>query len=812
MKKSANSSAATFKLANGRVLSRDEIIADYRLAFQSRVASIIGRKEVLTGKAKFGIFGDGKELAQIAAAKAFQNGDIRSGYYRDQTFMFATGMVTITQYFAQLFSDTNIENEPHSGGRQMNSHYGSRLLDTSGQWRSQIDSKNTSSDISPTGGQMARLLGLAYASKIYRNEPALKDKGGLFSRQGNEVAFGTIGDASTSEGIFWETMNAAGVLQVPLAMSVWDDGYGISVPRELQTTKGSISEALKGFQRTESHPKGFEIHVLKGWDYPSLISGYLTGIEQVRKEHVPALFHIVEITQPQGHSTSGSHERYKSKERLAWEEEYCCIKKMRTWMLDFGFAKESDFEAWEAEDRIIVESARSAAWEAYLTPIKNERASAIEIIEQVASQLPAFAESLNSIAKDLRTALSMNRKSIDAALFKSMVVLRGEKSPIAQSLCQFYSKYRAQNLTRYNSHLYSESAESPLLIPEIKAQYSENSESADARVVLLRCFDAMFARDPRVFSIGEDVGKLGDVNLVFEGLSAKYGDLRNTDTGIREATILGQGIGAALRGLRPLVDIQYLDYLLYALQVMSDDLATLHFRTAGGQKAPVIVRTKGHRLEGIWHTGSPIGMILNAIRGIYVCVPRNMTQAAGMYNLLLQGDNPALVIEVLNGYRIKERVPNNVDTFTVPLGMPETMREGTDLTVVTYGACVKVAQDAAIELQKLGIEIEIIDVQTLIPFDISSKILQSIQKTNSVLFFDEDVPGGASAYMMQKTLENQNAYDWLDSRPRTLSATDNRSGYGSDADHFCKPGIEHVVETVYGMMRERFPHRFPSIF
>lgn len=812
MKKSANSSTATFKLANGRVLSRDEIIADYRLAFQSRVASIIGRKEVLTGKAKFGIFGDGKELAQIAAAKAFQNGDIRSGYYRDQTFMFATGMVTITQYFAQLFSDTNIENEPHSGGRQMNSHYGSRLLDTSGQWRSQIDSKNTSSDISPTGGQMARLLGLAYASKIYRNEPALKDKGGLFSRQGNEVAFGTIGDASTSEGIFWETMNAAGVLQVPLAMSVWDDGYGISVPRELQTTKGSISEALKGFQRTESHPKGFEIHVLKGWDYPSLISGYLTGIEQVRKEHVPALFHIVEITQPQGHSTSGSHERYKSKERLAWEEEYCCIKKMRTWMLDLGFAKESDFEAWEAEDRIIVESARSAAWEAYLTPIKNERASAIEIIEQVASQLPAFAESLNSIAKDLRTALSMNRKSIDAALFKSMVVLRGEKSPIAQNLCQFYSKYRAQNLTRYNSHLYSESAESPLLIPEIKAQYSENSESADARVVLLRCFDAMFARDPRVFSIGEDVGKLGDVNLVFEGLSAKYGDLRNTDTGIREATILGQGIGAALRGLRPLVDIQYLDYLLYALQVMSDDLATLHFRTAGGQKAPVIVRTKGHRLEGIWHTGSPIGMILNAIRGIYVCVPRNMTQAAGMYNLLLQGDNPALVIEVLNGYRIKERVPNNVDAFTVPLGMPETMREGTDLTVVTYGACVKVAQDAAIELQKLGIEIEIIDVQTLIPFDISSKILQSIQKTNSVLFFDEDVPGGASAYMMQKTLENQNAYDWLDSRPRTLSATDNRSGYGSDADHFCKPGIEHVVETVYGMMRERFPHRFPSIF
>ncbi len=812
MKKSANSSAATFKLTGGRILSRDEIIADYRLAFQSRVASIIGRKEVLTGKAKFGIFGDGKELAQIAAAKAFQNGDIRSGYYRDQTFMFATGIATITQYFAQLFSDTNIENEPHSGGRQMNSHYGSRLLDTWGQWRSQIDSKNTSSDISPTGGQMARLLGLAYASKIYRNEPALKDKGGLFSRQGNEVAFGTIGDASTSEGIFWETMNAAGVLQVPLAMSVWDDGYGISVPRELQTTKGSISEALKGFQRTESHPKGFEIHVLNGWDYPSLINGYLTGIDQVRKEHVPALFHIVEITQPQGHSTSGSHERYKSKERLAWEEEYCCIKKMRTWMLDFGFAKESDFEAWEAEDRIIVESARTTAWEAYLTPIKNERTSALQIIEQTSAQLPAFAESLYSIAKDLRTALSMNRKAIDAALFKALVVLRGEKSPAAQNLCQFYSKYRAQNLTRYNSHLYSESAESPLLIPEIKPQYSENSESADARVVLLRCFDAMFARDPRVFSIGEDVGKLGDVNLVFEGLSAKYGDLRNTDTGIREATILGQGIGAALRGLRPLVDIQYLDYLLYALQVMSDDLATLHFRTAGGQKAPVIVRTKGHRLEGIWHTGSPIGMILNAVRGIYVCVPRNMTQAAGMYNLLLQGDNPALVIEVLNAYRIKERVPNNVDSFTVPLGMPETLREGTDLTVVTYGACVKVAQDAAIELQKLGIEIEIIDVQTLIPFDISSKILQSIQKTNSVLFFDEDVPGGASAYMMQKTLENQNAYDWLDSRPRTLSATDNRSGYGSDADHFCKPGIEHVVETVYGMMRERFPNRFPSIF
>ena len=622
MKKNTNVKPAQnpseLTLAGGKLrLSAAEIVADYRLAFQSRTASLIGRKEVLTGKAKFGIFGDGKELPQIAMAKVFKAGDFRSGYYRDQTFMFATGMSSISEFFAQLYANTDKKLEPASAGRGMNGHYGSRFLDDEGNWKSQIDSKNSSSDISPTGGQMARLLGLAYASKMYRNEPALKNQGGQFSRNGNEVAFGTIGDASTSEGIFFEALNAAGVLQVPLAMNVWDDGYGISVPREFQTTKGSISEALKGFARDKNHPKGFEIHVIKGWDYAALCETYFNGIEKVRNDHVPALFHVVELTQPQGHSTSGSQERYKSKARLAWEEENCCLKRFRAWILAQGFATSAELEAFEIEDRKAVEKMRAEAWESYMGPIRVELIQALEVLDSVkkASGLPApTLEQIAKLRDEMQNAVTLNRKLIHSTLRRAASALRGLNAPEILSLKTFLKNYSDSAETRYKSHLYSSSKLSPLHVQEVKAVFSEKSESVDGRVVLQRLFDHHFSTNPKVFALGEDVGKLGDVNLVFEGLNSKYGDLRVTDTGIREATIFGQGLGCALRGLRPLVDIQYLDYLLYALQVMSDDLACLHYRTAGGQKAPVIVRTKGHRLEGIWHTGSPIGMILSSLR------------------------------------------------------------------------------------------------------------------------------------------------------------------------------------------------------
>ena len=802
-------------LAGGKLrLTAQDIVADYRMAFQSRTASLIGRKEVLTGKAKFGIFGDGKELPQIALAKAFKQGDFRSGYYRDQTFMFATGMSNISEFFSQLYANTDKNLEPSTAGRGMNGHYGSRLLDDEGNWKSQIDSKNSSSDISPTGGQMARLLGLAYASKMYRKEPALKNEGGQFSKNGNEVAFGTIGDASTSEGIFFESMNAAGVLQVPLAMNVWDDGYGISVPREFQTTKGSISEALKGFARDKSHPKGFDIHVVKGWDYAALCEAYFTGIEKVRTEHVPALFHIVELTQPQGHSTSGSQERYKSKERLAWEEQNCCLKIFRAWILSKGFATAQQLETYETEDRKTVEKLRAEAWDAYMNPIRTERTVVLGVLDSVkkSTNIPAqVQERIAKLRDEVSVAVTLNRKLLHSALRRATTMLRGIHSAEIAALRDFLKSYSDTANARYRSHLHSVSKNSPLHVPEIKATFSESSESVDGRVVLQKLFDHHFATNPKVFALGEDVGKLGDVNLVFEGLNAKYGDLRVTDTGIREATIFGQGLGCALRGLRPLVDIQYLDYLLYALQVMSDDLACLHYRTAGGQKAPVIVRTKGHRLEGVWHTGSPIGMILHALRGIYVCVPRNMTQAAGLYNTLLQGDNPALVIEVLNAYRLKEKVPDNLTQFTVPLGVVEVLRSGKDVTLVTYGACVRVAQEAAVELEAMGIDVEIIDVQTLLPFDTSGSIAKSIQKTNAVLFLDEDVPGGASAYMLQQVLEGQKAYEFLDAPPRTLAAAENRSPYGTDGDYVCKPSCEDVVETIYAMMRERNQAQFPAV-
>jgi 2-oxoisovalerate dehydrogenase E1 component len=810
--KSNNVGLHQISTPNGKhVFSRDEVINDYRIAFQSRCASLIGRKEVLTGKAKFGIFGDGKELAQIAMAKAFRAGDFRSGYYRDQTFMFATGMCSVSEFFAQLYANVDLQFEPASGGRMMNAHFGSRLLDEDGNWKNVLKAKNTSSDISPTAGQMARLLGLAYASKLYRNDKALKNFDQQFSHQGNEVAFGTIGNASTSEGVFFETVNAAGVLQVPMAISVWDDGYGISVPNEFQTTKCSISEVLKGLQRDEKS-KGYDIHVVKGWDYLALCQTYLGGIEKTRTEHVPSLFHIVEVTQPQGHSTSGSHERYKTKERLAWEEEYCCLKKMRQWMLDSGIATEKELDSWEAEDRKLIEKIKKEAWDAYLNPLKIERNSVAELLKQFADEgnNQKSAEIL-ALLNELQSAVTLNRKLIQSIAFRALATTAGQVSKGRSALEAFFTDYRKKYDRVFNSHLYSESKQSPLCIPELKPQYSDASESGDGRMILVKFFDQLFGKDPRTFVIGEDCGKLGDVNLVFEGLQDKHGDLKVTDTGIREATILGQGIGSALRGLRPLVDIQYLDYLLYALQTLSDDLATLHYRSAGGQKAPVIIRTKGHRLEGIWHTGSPIGMILHAIRGLYVCVPRNMTQAAGMYGTLFQGDNPALVIEVLNGYRLKERFPDNIGEYTVPLGVPEVIRAGSDLTIVTYGACCRLAQDACQELSKVGIDVEVIDVQTLIPFDTGHLILESLKKTNAVLFLDEDVPGGASAYMMQEVLEVQGGYDWLDAAPRTLAAKSNRAAYATDGDYYCKPSVEDIYELIYSMMQQRFPKKYPKI-
>lgn len=797
-------------LAKGNItLSREEILSDYRVGYRSRLASLAGRKEVLTGKAKFGIFGDGKEVPQLAMAKAFREGDIRSGYYRDQTFMMAAGLLSVREFFSQLYADTRVEFEPASAGRQMNCHFATRMLDKQGKWLPLVERKQSSSDISPTAGQMSRLLGLAYASKLYRNEPTIAAAADGFSRNGNEVAFGTIGDASTSEGIFWETLNAAGVLQVPLVMSVWDDGYGISVPRDHQTIKSSISEALSGFQARGS-AKGFDIYIVAGWDYPAIVEAYLTGVEKTRREHTPALFHVVELTQPQGHSTSGSHERYKTKERLAWEEDHDCLKRMRRWMIEQRFANEADLDTMENEDRKLVDDARKEAWELFIAPLLNERQEAQAKLDALAQAGLQASALVGKFADELRNGVTLNRKLIHSNLRKAVIALRGERHFLADELRSACEAYFEINRRRYGSHLYSESQENPLNIIGVPACYSESSETVDGRVVLLKLFDHYFQHNPRFFALGEDVGKLGDVNLVFEGLNAKYGDLRVTDTGIREATILGQGIGSALRGLRPLVDIQYLDYLLYALQIMSDDLATLHFRTAGGQKAPVIIRTKGHRLEGIWHTGSPIGMILSAVRGIHVCVPRNMTQAAGLYNTLFAGDNPALVIEVLNAYRLKERIPDNLSEFRIPLGVPEIIHEGTDISIVTYGACVRVAQEAAAELSSLGVSVEIIDVQTLLPFDTQGSIAKSLEKTNMVLFLDEDVPGGASAYMLQQVIETQRAYNLLDAPPRTLCALASRSPYASDGDYYCKPSTDDVVEVILSMMRERFGERFPT--
>ncbi|HAF08568.1 MAG TPA: transketolase [Chloroflexi bacterium] len=789
-------------------LSPAEIVSDYRLAFRSRIASVSGRREVLTGKAPFGIFGDGKEVAQLAMAKAFRPGDWRSGYYRDQTFMFATGMSDLSRFFAQLYTNTDLEAEPASAGRQMVSHFATRLLDADGRWKRLAEAMQSSADLSPVAAHIPRSLGLAYASKLYRADPALRDAAPGFSVNGDEITFATIGNAGTSEGLFWETMNAAGVLQIPLLVSVWDDGYGISVPNEYQTIKGSISAALAGFQR-EPGTTGFEIRVVRGWDYPALVETYaeITGL--VRREQVPALIHVTEMTQPQGHSTSGSHERYKSKERLAFETSGDPIAKMRDWILAEKIATAAELDTFEDEDRKTVESARVAAWEAYLDPIKRELDRARGLIERAQQEAPDVR--LADVVAELADPLEVSRRVVQSAVRRAGYALRGRDGAASGALRAFAKEYAERNQERYRSTLYSRSADSPLNVTPIAAEYSDRSESVDGRIVLLRNFDLNFARDRRLFVLGEDVGKLGDVNLVFEGLQAKYGERRFTDTGIREATILGQGIGAALRGLRPIVDIQYLDYLLYALELASDDLAPLHYRTAGGQKAPVIIRTKGHRLQGIWHTGSPMSVVLNALRGIYVLVPRNMVQAAGFYNTLFRGDNPALLVEVLNGYRLKERVPDNLGEFRLPLGVPETVRAGSDLTIVTYGALVRIALEAAETLSAMGVDAEIIDVQTLNPFDVRGAIAKSLQKTNALLVVDEDVPGGGSAYVLREILEVQHGFEQLDAAPRTLTAAESRAPVGVDGDYFAKPNREQIVESAYALMRERRPRDFPDL-
>jgi 2-oxoisovalerate dehydrogenase E1 component len=800
--------SATKTLSKNKInLSKEEILNDYRIACESREASLMGRKEVFMGKAKFGIFGDGKEVAQLAMAKAFQNGDFRSGYYRDQTFMFAIGELTIQQYFAQLYAHTDAAAEPASAGRMMNGHFGTRMLDENGEWKNLTEMKNSSSDISPTASQMPRLLGLAYASKLYRENPALKEGFEKFSVNGNEVAWGTIGNASTSEGMFYETMNAGGVLQVPMVVSIWDDEYGISVPKEYHTTKGSISEVLKGLQRTKDQ-KGYEILVVKGWDYTALVETYQKASKIAREEHVPVMIHVVEMTQPQGHSTSGSHERYKSPERLEWEKDFDCIKKMREWVLQNELAEVEELDAIEKDAKKLARDGKTAAWNAFMGSMKDDHAKALQLLADAAQH----SEKVETIRKELEQTMHPIRKDAIVAVKKALRELRGQSSAERQAMIDWLDEIFKKNHENYSSHLQSESPKAALNVQEVKPVFNDDSKVVDGREVLQACFDAALTNRPEVFAFGEDVGKIGDVNQAFAGLQDKHGVLRVTDTGIRECTILGQGIGTAMRGLRPIAEIQYLDYLLYAIQIMSDDLATLQYRTKGGQKSPVIVRTRGHRLEGVWHSGSPIGMILHSIRGVNVLVPRDMTQAAGFYNTMLQSDEPALIIECLNGYRLKERVPENIGEFTVPLGQPETLKEGSDVTIVTYGSMCRVVMDAAQQLEEFGISCEVIDVQTLLPFDVNHSIVESLKKTNRIVFADEDVPGGATAYMMQQVIEGQSGYRYLDSEPVTIAAKAHRPAYATDGDYFSKPSTETVFDKVYALMNEVNPEQYPSLY
>ncbi|MCB9334648.1 MAG: transketolase [Flavobacteriales bacterium] len=787
---------------------KETVLDDYRLVYMSRETSLLGRREVLTGKAKFGIFGDGKELPQLALAKQFKEGDFRSGYYRDQTLMMAIGQLTVQQFFAQLYAHTDVEAEPCSAGRSMNGHFGTRSLNEDGTWKDLTKIKNSSADISPTAGQMGRLLGLAQASKVYRNNKELASFTN-FSNGGNEVAFGTIGDASTSEGPFWEAINAIGVLQVPVVMSVWDDGHGISVPKKYQTTKENISEVLKGFQRDKGKNNGYEIFKVKAWDYVALVDTYEKAVKIAREEHCPVLVHVEEVTQPQGHSTSGSHERYKSKERLEWETEYCCVRKFREWIESNKLATKEELDEIEKEGKKQVVNEKKAAWDAYLNPIISERDEAIGLINAVVSE-----SSNSAFLQPLTDALKSNpepiRKDIISTAKRVLRIVRLEKLASKSALSLWIKQTEKINFERYSSTLYSEFDSSPMNVEEVEVELTDKME--DGRVVLRENFDKLLEKHPEILIFGEDSGKIGGVNQGLEGLQEKYGKIRISDTGIRENTILGQGIGMAMRGLRPIAEIQYLDYLLYAIQIMSDDLATLQYRTKGGQKAPVIIRTRGHRLEGIWHSGSPMGMIINALRGIHVCVPRNLTQSAGFYNTLIKGDDPAIVIEPLNGYRSKEKMPSNLGEFTIPLGVPEVLEQGTDLTIVSYGSTCNLAQQAVQQLNEVGISAELIDVRTLLPFDVHHTIVDSLSKTNRLLVVDEDVPGGASAYILQKILEEQKGYYHLDSEPVTLTSKEHRPAYGTDGDYFSKPSVEDIFDAAYSIMNEVDPSTYPEIY
>lgn len=793
-------------------LDKEEIIKDYRLAYQSRQASLIGRREVLSGKAKFGIFGDGKEVANLAIARAFRKGDWRSGYYRDQTWMFMLGVMSIQEFFAQLYSHADVTYDPASAGRQMNAHFTSRNLYPNGTWRDQTEMYNTAADVSPTAAQMPRAVGLAYASVIYRQLKELHDQKD-FSINGNEVTFATIGNASTAEGLFWESVNAIGVLKAPAIITIYDDGYGISVPNQFQMVKENIGTLLKGFERDLNAPpetieRGYDHYTVRAWDYPALIETYLSAAEIAREYHIPALIHITDVTQPQGHSTSGSHERYKTPERLKWEEEFDCLTRLRKWMIDNRVISDSELASVEKADYETVEGFRKSAWDAFLSPILDERNQVMDMLDEIAGT-SNHASELGMLRDRLANVPSVARRDIHAAAHEALRILRDETNPSKGVLIQWKNENDKINLERYGSHLYSGTA---LKVDEVKPAYSASSPTMFGFDVVNAAFDAALAREPRLIAFGEDVGKLGDVNQGFKGMQEKYGALRVTDTGIREATILGQAIGMAMRGLRPIAEIQYLDYVLYALQIMSDDLASLRWRTAGGQKAPVIVRTRGHRLEGIWHSGSPMAGILNLVRGMYVLVPRDMTRAAGFYNTLLKSDEPAIVVEVLNGYRVKERLPDNIGEMTLPLGVPEIIRDGKDVTVVTYGACCRIVMEAAGKLSKVGIEIEVIDVQSLLPFDLHGMIVESLKKTNRVLFVDEDMPGGTTAYMLQEVIEKQGGYFHLDSPAKTLSAKAHRPAYGSDGDYWSKPNVETVFDAVYEMMNEVDPSSYPEIY
>ncbi|MFT6026071.1 MAG: 2-oxoisovalerate dehydrogenase E1 component [Bacteroidia bacterium] len=778
-----------------------EILNDFRLANVSRQASLTGRKEVLTGKAKFGIFGDGKEIAQIAMAKAFQNGDFRSGYYRDQTFMMASDLLTVQEFFAQLYAHPSLDADPSSAGRSMNGHFSTRSINKDGSWKNLMEQKNSASDLSPTAGQIPRLLGLAHASKLFRENKELHQFT-QFTNKGNEVAFGTIGDASTSEGHFWETMNAAAVTQVPLAISIWDDGYGISVPKEFQTVKASISEALSGFEKGDDKT-GIRIFKTKGWDYAHLVKTYEDAIAICREEQTPVLIHVEEVTQPQGHSTSGSHERYKSKERLTWEDDFDCVKKLREFIIEKEIGTAEECDTIEAEAKKLVKDQKNTAWKAFVSEIEAERDLVISLLDNAG---------MSELSKSLNTGFAPSRKEVIGAARFALLRLRDNDSAERKAIKTWLEEQKVLNQERYNSYLYSDTANSATRVEANPPAYSDDSADLDGREILLKNFEQIFTDRADVVAFGEDLGGIGGVNQGFEGMQKKFGSNRVFDTGIREASIMGQGIGMALRGLRPIAEIQYLDYLLYGLQPLSDDLASLQYRTKGGQKCPLIIRTRGHRLEGIWHAGSPMGMIINSLRGIHICVPRNMTQAAGFYNTLLASDDPGLVIEPLNGYRTKEKLPSNLGEFKTPLGVTETIIEGSDLTIVTYGSCVNLAKKACEELADAGISAELIDVQTLLPFDTDHAIVESLKKTNRLLVIDEDVPGGASAYILQKILEEQKGYFHLDSEPKTLTAQAHRTAYGTDGDYFSKPGIEDMIEAAYNLMSEVEPDRFPNIF